>query len=353
MSSPVPPERRCLPVNEWPPRDQEAWGQALKSGDVLEEPGLAANWSSKTCRTVVAAYGRWLGYLDLQGFLDPACAPSERITRSRLRAYTRHLQTQVEPITVRNRLRDLGAALQVMEPAADLSLLRLLAKRLKYQAKPSRAKDTRTVEVDKLAELGLEIMAEAEVLPVRNSIWRATRYRNGLMIALLAHRPLRRGEFVRLDLDAHIEMHDGKVMIYMKPDETKNRRRYSVSLPEGLVGPFQRYLEVYRPVLLKGNRSSRLWITHQGTTMTEDGFYGQLRKITLRKLGIAINPHAFRDALATSLIMDNSANVTHAAALLGHGSLDTTNMHYNQAPARNAQERYHAILTSLTEPHSQ
>jgi integrase len=350
MPRPAPPERRCLPVEEWPPADQEAWARALEPGDVLEGAGAAAQWSNKTRRTVVAAYGRWLGFLELRGGLDRTCAPSARIAESPLRAYVSQLQAQVQPITVRNRLRDLGVAVRAMEPGADLRLVCLLARRLALQATPSRAKGARMVEADRLAELGIEIMAEAESLPVRNAIRRATRYRNGLMIALLACRPQRRGEFVRLDLNAHIRMRDGAAMIYIAPDETKTGRPYSVSWPKGLIAPLRRYLDTYRPMLLKGNRSGRLWITHKGTPMTEDGFYAALTKITKEKLGIAINPHAFRDSLATSMILDNPANVSHAAALLGHSSTNTTNEHYNQAPARDAQERYHAILESLAEP---
>ncbi len=169
---------------------------AVDPGDVLDDPGGATGWSPKTLRTVIAAYGRWLAFLDLHGWLDPNCPPAARLTEERLRAYIDTLRAQVQSITLRNRIRDLGEALRVMDPAADLRLLRRAARCLRIQAVPSRPKGARTVELDRLAELGCEIMAEAETTPVRNAIWRAPRYRMGLMIALLAYRPLRRGNFV-------------------------------------------------------------------------------------------------------------------------------------------------------------
>ena len=139
-------------------------------------------------------------------------------------------------------------------------------------------------------------------------------------------------------------------MIYLSDEETKNNQPYSVPCPAKLEPNLRKYLAVYRPMLLKGGKSDRLWITHMGTPMTEDGFYGEIRKVTQKWLGIAVNPHAFRNSLATAMILENPANVPHAAALLGHGSVNTTNCHYNQAPAQAAHGRYHAILDSLLDP---
>lgn len=350
MPRAIPPERRCLPHHEWPLDDQAAWRMAVDPGNILDGMGLAAGWSSKTLRTVIAAYGRWLAFLILYGWLDPNCPPAARLTEERLRAYIDTLRAQVQSITLRNRIRDLAEALRVMDPAADLRLLRRAARYLRAEAVPSRPKGARTVELDRLAELGCEIMAEAETAPVRNAIWRATRYRMGLMIALLAYRPLRRGNFVALTLGVHVQVHDQGIMLYLSDEETKNNRPYAVPWPAKLEPNLREYLAVYRPMLLKGGKSDRLWITHMGTPMTEDGFYGQLRKVTFSRLGFAVNPHAFRNSLATAMILENPANVPHAAALLGHGSVNTTNCHYNQAPAQAAQGRYHAILDSLLDP---
>ena len=153
-----------------------------------------------------------------------------------------------------------------------------------------------------------------------------------------------------LTLGVHVQVHDQGIMLYLSDEETKNRRSYSVPCPAELEACLHRYLAVYRPMLLKGGKSDRLWITHMRTPLTEDGFYREIRKVTLRRLGIAVNPHAFRDSLATAMILENPANVPHAAALLGHSSVNATNCHYNQAPAQAAYGRYHAILDSLLDP---
>ena len=350
MPRDIPPERRCLPLDEWPLSDQAAWRMAVDPGNVLDGPGRAAGWSPKTLRTVIAAYGRWLAFLILHGWLDPNCPPAARLNEDWLRAYIDTLRAQVQSITLRNRIRDLAEALRVMDPAVDLRQLRHAARCLRAQAVPSRPKGARTVELDRLAELGCEIMAEAETASVRNARWRATRYRMGLMIALLAYRPLRRGNFVALTLGIHVQVHVQGIMIYLSNEETKNDRPYAVPWPAKLEPNLREYLAVYRPMLLKGGKSDRLWITHMGTPMTEDGFYGAIRKVTLKWLGIAVNPHAFRDSVATSLILENPANVPHAAGILGHSTTNTTNADYNQTPAQAAYGPYHAILDSLLDP---
>lgn len=347
MPRAIPPERRCLPFVEWPLADQAAWRMAVHPGNVLDGPGPAASWSPKTLRTVIAAYGRWLAFLDIHDWLDPNCPPADRLNEDRLRAYADKLRAQVQSITLRNRIRDLAEALRVMDPAADLRLLRRAAQCLRAQAVPSRPKVARTVELDRLAELGYKIMAEAKTTPVRNAIWRATRFRMGLMIALLTYRPLRRGNFVALTLGRHIQVHDEGVMFHLSDEETKNNRPYAVPCPATLEPDLREYLTVYRPMLLKGGKNHRLWISHMGRPLTEDGFYGEIRKVTLNRLGIALNPHAFRDSVATFLILENPANVPHAAGILGHSTTNTTNAHYNQAPAQAAYGRYHAILESL------
>lgn len=57
------PERRCLPVAEWPAASQEAWRGALTPGHILDDGGAAARWADATVQARVTAYGRYLGFL--------------------------------------------------------------------------------------------------------------------------------------------------------------------------------------------------------------------------------------------------------------------------------------------------
>ena len=52
---------------------------------------------------------------------------------------------------------------------------------------------------------------------------------------------------------------------------------------------------------------------------------------TTRALGGPVNPHMFRDSLATSVAVEDPEHVQIAATMLGHATLATTNAYYNQA----------------------
>lgn len=353
MARAVPIERRCLPLHQWPMRDRLAWKLGRQPGDILDGAGAASHWKPKTVRTVVAAYGRWLKFLTLQDELDRDQNPANRVTNDRLRAYIALLQAQVGPNTVRNRIRDLAGALRVMCPGTDQSALYRLARRLEAVAKPSRNRMIRHVPTQRLINLGFDLMRRAETEPVRNAPWQATRYRDGLTIALLALRPIRRGLFVLMELEKHVVIQGDTVTIRFTADETKNGDPNVLPWPEILVPALLTYLEEYRPMLLRSSQSDRIWITHEGRPLTEDGFYGQLRKVMRRELGIEFSPHDFRHALATTMISHHPSNVPHAAALLQHRSVETTIRHYDHSDAELARKRYISILNGYLDdsPH--
>jgi hypothetical protein len=48
-------------------------------------------------------------------------------------------------------------------------------------------------------------------------------YRDGLMVALLAHVPLRHKNFAALEIGRDVIMEDGKRSIVIPPEETKTR----------------------------------------------------------------------------------------------------------------------------------
>jgi hypothetical protein len=78
------PRRRCLKLPRWPNADRSAWKAAVAEGGLLDGGGLAAHWRDTTRKTVQDAYGRWLTFLDLNGRLDPAASPADRLSPEHL-----------------------------------------------------------------------------------------------------------------------------------------------------------------------------------------------------------------------------------------------------------------------------
>jgi integrase len=81
--------------------------------------------------------------------------------------------------------------------------------------------------------------------------------------------------------------------------------------------------------------------------MTQMALYDRIRPRTNDHFGIAINPHLFRDAAATTLAIADPAHVRIAAPLLGHRTFATTERHYRQARAFEAHRSYTDVLFKI------
>ena len=120
-------------------------------------------------------------------------------------------------------------------------------------------------------------------------------------------------------------------VLRFEPADMKDRKAHEFVLPAALTEPMRRYLSVFRPALLGGKSSARLWITQFGEPYTYGGFQRQLPKLTLQEFGIALRPHAFRSIAATSIATDDPEHVNIIADVLRHSTLATSQKHYNRA----------------------
>jgi len=83
-----------------------------------------------------------------------------------------------------------------------------------------------------------------------------------------------------------------------------------------------------------------LWVSTDGSPMTEMAIYDRIRTHTQRAFGTPINPHLFRDAAATTLAIADPVHVRVAAPLLGHRTFRTTERHYQHAQSLDAHRAY-------------
>ncbi|MEQ8694526.1 MAG: site-specific integrase [Gammaproteobacteria bacterium] len=343
MTSP----RTCWPVEDWPEADQKAWGYAITPAALFEDGGTASHWKPNTQRTVAKAYGRWLCFLKGQGWLGTDSRPENRITKDRVKVYWECLSTQVAPVTAAGRITDLGEAARVMAPETDWNWLKTVARKLVSRARPSRDKGMTTLPVKHLFELGIELMKRAETYPGKQGVRCAARYRTGLMITLLCASGLRRANFTELELSHSFVKQGDRYRIELSDAETKGKRAHGLRLPVQLSPLIDRYLDHWRPILLGDSNSCRLWVTWLGDDLTEAGFYGELSKITLKELGIRLSPHMFRDAIATSVALDDPEHIRMLKPILQHRSLQTTNKHYNLAKQSEAVAKHQQSVLKL------
>ena len=152
-------KRITLHPHEWPLHDQRLWQAATQIGAFLEPDGKAANWTDKTRVGVEKHYGLWLGYLASSKNLDPTALPSERISRKTLAGYVTWLEDRGNAsTTIASSIRDLNEALRVMEPKADLALLKELSLTLHARQKPVRQKQAKILHPDKMLNIALDYL---------------------------------------------------------------------------------------------------------------------------------------------------------------------------------------------------
>ncbi len=341
-------ERITLYPTEWPETDQRLWQAANSRGGFLEPDGKAAHWKDKTRKGVVKRYGLWLGYLNKTDQLDPDLSPSERINEKTLSGYVAWLETKGNAsTTIASAVRDLVEALRVMEPRADISLLRELNITLHARQEPTRAKHNRIIHPDKILTGSLAYLDKLPDMALPPKTSRAGKYRDGLAIAFLACRPIRLENLTETTLGQHLIQDGGRWYCQYAAHEMKDHLPLDFSLPERLIPYLETYLNIYRPILLKRNNFSDLWISTRGTPMSEQSIYWNTCQLTEELFGQPINPHLFRDCAASALATDDPEHILAIARILGHNSIATTTKHYNQSQMTAAAEMFHDVLADL------
>jgi integrase len=341
---------RCLPLAEWPTPDRLAWAEALRpvdAFDVVQRP--ATRWRTATREVVQNGYGRFLTWLAGQDLLDPNAAPRNRVTRDRVRAYHADLARTDADYTVVARIAQLGDALRAMAPEEDWGWVRRGSERLRAKAVPVRDKRSRMRPAHEVLQLGRDLMEKADRDPYLPAVMRAKIYRDGLIIAFLILRPLREANLGDIDLDLHLlEVGTGWDVTF-GDDETKQKRGMEMSWPEQLADQLACYLEVHRPVLLACTRKSlpptrRLWISGHGTAMTYGAIALQVKARTKAAFGVEINPHLFRDIVATYIATHTPEQADDIALVLAHSTQKTSERHYNHAGRLQATERLQQVV---------
>jgi integrase len=347
------PPNRCMPLAEWPATDQSAWNATLQPGDVLDPGGIAAGWAAATRTIVISGYGRWLTWLAGRDLLDPRLPPASRVTRQRLRDYAEDLRSTVAPFTVAARLEQIGNAMRAMAPEADWHWIQRAADRLRARAVPARDKRARLRSPAQLLALGMQLMAAAEIAVDDLPVARAKRHRDGLLIALLALRPMRGRNLAAIACGQHLLRRGAAWWLLFPAAATKTHRALEFPVPPELAPHLERYMAAYRPVLLaRGCHQNQpsvtgLWVSAQGTQMGYAAIGYQVRQRTRAAFGVALSPHLFRDCAATEIAISAPDQVRLIMPILGHTTLKTSERYYNLAGSLEAGRRYARTIADL------
>ena len=253
MSKSVP---TSIKIENWPALDLQLWQTATKKGDFLEADGKAAHWSDATLLQVQKGYSKWLFHLTAEGALpaQELQAPIDRVNENQLRSYLERLKAQgLASQTIASRMVDLSEAIRVMQPKADITILRELSATLQQRATPSRRKHAHIKPPKEIWQACRGYMEQSIQDNPAPNINQASRFRDALSLGLLAQRPLRRQNISGLALGEHLTFDDGIWYCHIPGNETKDGSPISFTLPEDerFSAVFTHYLLVSRKRLLQ------------------------------------------------------------------------------------------------------
>lgn len=347
------PERHCLKVEVWPEPDKAIWQRACIPTSILaDEGGELTALAPVSQRKTAKGWGRLLSHFKVH---EPSCLllpPAERVTRQRIVAYVCRLEELKNSTrTVLCRLQELSDALKVLAPACSFPFINRIASHVRACHRPARVKHNK-IMADEVAELAFNLMQSVDGLGASAA---ALQYRDGLILLLLTHLPLRRKNFANLTIGQSLVQRQGQWFVTLTPQETKTHAFFEAVLHPDLVPYLEVYLNDHRPVLMaldgrwNAPPGDRLWISKHGSAMTEIAIYDRVTARTEAAFGFALSPHRFRDMLASTIASHAPEHIHAAAPLLGHASLRTTEKYYRIARAQEGHKRYVKTLRTIRE----
>lgn len=162
--------------------------------------------------------------------------------------------------------------------------------------------------------------------------------RDRAIVEMLYSTGLRRMELCRLDL-SQVDT----VQRLVRVEQGKGKKDRLIPVGEATLQWVARYLRNSRPKFKPADDEQALFLNYFGQRLSEQVLGSTVRKLVCRaNLGKSGACHLFRHAFATGLLR-NGCDLRHIQAMLGHASLETTQLytHLDTAQLQLAHRRFH------------
>ncbi len=335
-----------LPDDDWPAADRNLWQAKIETIGLLDDPSPAQGWSAGTRATLKYAYARWLGHLRSASPNLLNQHPIDRISPESIAAYVAELRSSMGTSGTHNYIKHLYDTLRAFDPNGDWRWLREVCRRPERLVDPTN-KRPRMVSANEVLDLGLNLIDQASMQERLRPHERGIRYRDGLVIALLATRPIRRRNLQMIRIDGHIIPDQQGYRLTFDASETKTKEPLEFTLPDLLTEPMDTYLDHYRPLIAGSETHDGLWASMKGCPMSGEALYDRVIKHTQDAFGKSINLHLFRSIVATSIATDDPEKCATRRRLWGILILWTTERYYIQANAVKAARTYQSGIEAL------
>jgi integrase/recombinase XerD len=202
------------------------------------------------------------------------------------------------------------------------------------------AKGLRYAKVPRMLPRSILTIQEMRKLLEAPDTRTALGYRDRTILELMYSTGLRKSEVNHLKV-MDVDAVDG----FVRVNEGKGHKDRVVPLGKIACRWVENYVKAVRPMLLgvRGQTHAYLFVTSRGYPFSVSAVWGLVKRHA-RKAGLEkrVVPHTLRHTCAT-LMMKNRANVRHIQELLGHNSLESTQI-YTQVSVvdlKDAHKKYH------------
>lgn len=172
------------------------------------------------------------------------------------------------------------------------------------------------------------------------------------LLAILLFLPVRIKNASALDLDRHLRRPVGAGVgrwhVHLAQHEVKNSKSIDGRFNEAVSSLLARYVDVFRPVLLK-DASSKLFVSRHGCGKGPGALSMQFSRFVRREIGVIFNAHLMRHFAGFTYLKANPGHYEAVRQMLGHKNIATTVKYYCKEDTDNAFARYDDIISAQLE----
>jgi integrase len=154
---------------------------------------------------------------------------------------------------------------------------------------------------------------------------------SALYIELSLMWPARIGNLSKIHMKDNISRagkgRTARMFIHFDAAVVKNNKDLEAEMPPSAARMVDLFINRYRPLLLQAP-SDYLFPHREGGPRHRGVIWGSVTKLTLKHVGVAINPHLLRHIGAQFFLNAQPGNYEVLRRTLGHSSIDTTTRHY-------------------------
>ena len=290
------------------------------------------------------AYGYLLEFCHRNGLFDRDVEASAHVSPEIIDAFINELHRRVGSVTRAVYISRIRTIVRILAPGRDLVWLRELEADLRYAARP-RPKSHRIVSSERLLTLGLELIRRGETSNHLTELGRARLVRDGVIIALLALCPIRLRNLAELGLGRQLRRIGETWWLILAADETKTGHPDERPVPEIVGEAIEQWLTHWRSAFHPSNDA--FWPSVKGGALAYTYVGHIITETTRRELGIAVNPHLFRDCAVYTVAINAGDRMGIASGLLQHTNQRTVEKNYNKGASHEAVRLYQQILDQL------